>query len=215
MEKLLEQFAKIPLQQKLIAVGAAVVLIGIATYFFSVDPAMAQIADNEARIEKQEAQLLKLQQQAQHRTQFMREVERLKQRLREAEEQLPKQAEIPKLLRDIAYEAQQSGLRLDRFEIQSETQEGDFARVPVKMSVRGSYHEIAVFFDRLAKMPRIVNVTDLLMTKPALENKKIVVNSSFHATTYRFLDKAPEAKKAEGEPKKPKKKADKEDKDEG
>lgn len=215
MEKLLEQFAKIPLQQKLIAVGAAVVLIGIATYFFSVDPAMAQIADNEARIEKQEAQLLKLQQQAQHRTQFMREVERLKQRLREAEEQLPKQAEIPKLLRDIAYEAQQSGLRLDRFEIQSETQEGDFARVPVKMSVRGSYHEIAVFFDRLAKMPRIVNVTDLLMTKPALENKKIVVNSSFHATTYRFLDKAPEAKKGDGEPKKPKKKADKEDKDEG
>lgn len=215
MEKLLEKFAKIPLQQKLIAAGVVVVLIAIATYFFSVDPALAQIADNEARIEKQEAQLLKLQQQAQHRTQFMREVERLKQRLREAEEQLPKQAEIPKLLRDIAYEAQQSGLRLDRFEIQSETQEGDFARVPVKMSVRGSYHEIAVFFDRLAKMPRIVNVTDMMMTKPALENKKIVVNSSYTATTYRFLDKAPEAAKKEGEPKKPKKKSGKDDKEEG
>lgn len=211
MEKLLEQFAKIPLQQKLIAVGVVVLLVAVATWFFSVDPARAQIADNDARIEKQEAQLLKLQQQAQHRTQFMREVERLKQRLREAEEQLPKQAEIPKLLRDIAYEAQQSGLRLDRFEIQSETQEGDFARVPVKMSVRGSYHEIAVFFDRLSKMPRIVNVTDMLMTKPALENKKIVVNSSYTATTYRFLDKAPEPEKKPGEAKKPKKKSDKDD----
>ncbi len=208
MEKLLEKFAKVPLQQKLIAVGAVVVLIGVATYFMSVDPALAQISDNEARIEKQEAQLLKLQQQAQHRTQFMREVERLKQRLREAEEQLPKQAEIPKLLRDIAYEAQQSGLRLDRFEIQSETQEGDFARVPVKMSVRGGYHEIAVFFDRLAKMPRIVNVTDLLMTKPELENKKIVVSSSYTATTYRFLDKPPEPAAGDEGPKKPKKKSE-------
>ncbi|MCC7070479.1 MAG: type 4a pilus biogenesis protein PilO [Deltaproteobacteria bacterium] len=207
MEKLLEQFAKIPLQQKLIGVGAAVVLIAVATYFWSVAPALELIADNDARIEKQDAQLLKLQQQAQHRTQFMREVERLKQRLREAEEQLPKQAEIPKLLRDIAYEAQQSGLRVDRFEVQSETQEGDFARVPVKMSVRGGYHEIAVFFDRLAKMPRIVNVTDLMMTKPELENKKIVVSSSYTATTYRFLDKAPEPAGGEG-PKKPKKKAD-------
>ncbi len=207
MEKLLEQFAKIPLQQKIIGVAAAVVLIAVATYFWSVDPALEQIADNDARIEKQDAQLLKLQQQAQHRTQFMREVERLKQRLREAEEQLPKQAEIPKLLRDIAYEAQQSGLRLDRFEIQTETQEGDFARVPVKMSVRGGYHEIAVFFDRLAKMPRIVNVTDLLMTKPELENKKIVVNSSYTATTYRFLDKAPEPSGDDGA-KKPKKKAE-------
>src|SRR5439155_13253821 len=90
------------------------------------------------------------------------------------------------------YEAQQSGLRLDRFEIQSESQQGDFAQVPVKMSVRGSYHEIAVFFDRLAKMPRIVNVTDLQMTQPTMENKKIVVGSSYTATTYRFLDKAPE-----------------------
>ena len=207
MEKLLEQFAKIPLQQKQIAVRAVVVLIGVATYFMSVDPALAQIADNEARIETQEAQLLKLQQQAQHRTQFMREVERLKQRLREAEEQLPKLAEIPKLLRDITYEAQQSGLRVDRFETQSESQEGDFARVPVKMSVRGGYHEIAVFFDRLAKMPRIVNVTDLLMTKPELENKKIVVSSSYTATTYRFLDKAPEPAAGDAGPKKPKKKA--------
>ena len=192
MEKLLENFAKIPLQQKLIGVGVIVVLVGIGAYFFDIDPARSHIADNDARIEKQEAELLKLQQQAQHRTQFMREVERLKQRLREAEEQLPKQAEIPKLLRDIAYEAQQSGLRLDRFEIQAESQQGDFAQVPVKMSVRGSYHEIAVFFDRLAKMPRIVNVTDVVMLTPQMENKKIVVSSSYTATTYRFLDKAPE-----------------------
>lgn len=193
MEKFLENFAKIPLQQKLGGMGAAIVVILGASWFMSVDPAMTQIASNDERIAKQEADLLKLQQQAQHRTQFMREVERLKQRLREAEEQLPKQAEIPKLLRDIAYEAQQSGLRLDRFEIQNESQQGDFAQVPVKMSVRGSYHEIAVFFDRLSKMPRIVNVTDLNMTKPAMENKKIVVNSSYTATTYRFLDKPPEA----------------------
>jgi type IV pilus assembly protein PilO len=193
MEKFLENFAKIPLQQKMIGVGAAVALILVAAWFMSIDPARTTIAENDEKIQKQEAELLKLQQQAQHRTQFMREVERLKQRLREAEEQLPKQAEIPKLLRDIAYEAQQSGLRLDRFEIQSESQQGDFSQVPVKMSVRGSYHEIAVFFDRLSKMPRIVNVTDLNMTTPQMENKKLVVGSSYTATTYRFLDKLPEA----------------------
>ena len=193
MEKFLEQFAKIPLQQKLIGVGAIVVLIGVGLWTGSVSPALDTIAANDDRIQKQEQELLKLQQQAQHRTQFMREVERLKQRLREAEEQLPKQAEIPKLLKDIEYEAKQSGLRMDRFEIQSESVQGDFAAVPVKMSVRGSYHEIAVFLDRLSKLSRIVNVTDLTMTTPTMENKKIVVGSSYTATTYRFLEKAPEA----------------------
>ena len=189
MEKFLEDFAKIPLRNKLIVVAVAIVLIGLGTYQFSVSESLDKIAENDERIAQQEQELVKLQQQAQHRTQFMREVERLKQRLREAEEQLPKQAEIPKLLRDIAYEAQQSGLRMDRFELQGEAVQGDFAAVPVKMAVRGSYHEIAVFLDRLSKMPRIVNVTDLQMTTPTMENKKIVVASTYTATTYRFLDK--------------------------
>jgi len=191
MEKLLEDFAKIPLKNKLAVVAVVIVLIAGATYYFSIADALKVIETNEGRIAQQEQELVKLQQQAQHRTQFMREVERLKQRLREAEEQLPKQAEIPKLLRDIAYEAQQSGLRMDRFELQGEAVQGDFAAVPVKMAVKGSYHEIAVFLDRLSKMPRIVNVTDLNMAAPAMENKKIVVASTYTATTYRFLDKAP------------------------
>lgn len=189
MEKFLEAFAKIPLQQKLGGVAALVVLVGVGTYFLSVSDAVTKIDEHDATLEKQEAELLKLQQQAQHRTQFMREVERLKQRLREAEEQLPKQAEIPKVLRDIDYEAKQAGLRVDRFEPQGEQVQGDFSAVPLKMTVRGNFHEIAVFLDRLSKMPRIVNVTDLNMTAPNIENKKIVVASSYTATTYRFLER--------------------------
>jgi type IV pilus assembly protein PilO len=194
MEKFLEEFAKFPAQQKLAGVIAVIVLICGGVYYFGVSDSLTAMEANEGKMATQEEQLNTLQQQAQNRTQYMREVERLKQRLREAEEQLPKQAEIPKLLRDIAYEAQQSGLRMDRFELQPEAQQGDFAAVPVKMSVRGSYHEIAVFLDRLSKMPRIVNVTDLIMSAPLLENKKIVVNSSYTATTYRFLDKPPPPK---------------------
>ena len=189
MDKFLETFAKIPFQQKIVGLVACIAIILVAAWFLSIDPARTTIADSDDKIARQEGELLKLQQQAQHRTQFMREVERLKQRLREAEEQLPKQAEIPKLLRDITYEAQQSGLRLERFEIQAETQQGDFSQVPVKMSVRGSYNEIAVFFDRLSKMPRIVNITDLMLTGPQMVNKKLVVGSSYTATTYRFHDK--------------------------
>jgi type IV pilus assembly protein PilO len=191
MEKFLEDFSKITLRNKLIGVAGIIALIAAGTYYFSVADSLDKMKANEDRIAQQEQELVKLQQQAQHRTQFMREVERLKQRLREAEEQLPKQAEIPKLLRDIAYEAQQSGLRMDRFELQGEAVQGDFAAVPVKMAVRGSYHEIAVFLDRLSKMPRIVNVTDLNMSAPTMENKKIVVASTYTATTYRFLDKTP------------------------
>jgi type IV pilus assembly protein PilO len=189
MEKFLESFAKIPLQQKIGAVVIAVVLIGGGTYMFSVQEALTKIEEHDATLQSQEAELQKLQRQAQNRTQFLREVERLKQRLREAEEQLPKSAEIQKVLKDIDYEAKQAGLRVDRFEPQGEQTQGDFAAVPLKMTVRGNYHELAVFLDRLSKMPRIVNITDLNMTAPSVENKKIVVASSYTATTYRFLER--------------------------
>ena len=189
MEKQLEQFAKIPNQHKLgAAAGAIVALVGLTWYMWITD-AEAAIEQNQERIQAQADELDRLQTQAQFRSQFMREVERLKQRLREAEEQLPKAAEVPKLLRDISYEANQSGLRVDRFELKGEQRKGDFAAVPVLMKVGGSYHEIAVFLDRLAKMPRIVNVSNLQMTQPSLENKKIVLSSTFDATTYRFLER--------------------------
>lgn len=194
MEKFLESFAKVPGSQKIGIVAGAVAVIALITYFYGVSDNLSLIAEHDETIERQQAELVKLQQQAQHRTQFMREVERLRQRLREAEEQLPKSAEVDKLLRDVAYEAQQSGLQMDRFEMQPEQQQGDFAKVPVKMIVRGSYHEIAVFLDRLSKMPRIVNVNDLTMDKPRLENKRIVLSSQYMATTYRFVEQ-PEKKK--------------------
>ncbi|MBM4280787.1 MAG: hypothetical protein FJ137_08515 [Deltaproteobacteria bacterium] len=198
MEKFLESFAKVPLQQKIGGVFIAVALIAAGTWFLSVSDSLTKVEEHDSTLEKQEGELQKLQRQAQNRTQFLREVERLKQRLREAEEQLPKNAEIPKVLKDIDYEAKQAGLRVDRFEPQGEQQQGDFAAVPLKMTVRGNYHELAVFLDRLSKMPRIVNVTDLNMTAPIVENKKIVVASSYTATTYRFLER--EEAKPTGEP---------------
>ncbi len=197
MEKFLEQFSKVPLQQKLGALVLFMLAVGGITYLYWISDKLDVMVEHATTIEQQQAELVKLQQQAQHRTQFMREVERLRQRLREAEEQLPKQAEVEKLLRDVAYEAQQSGLQLNRFELQSEQSQGDFSAVPVKMKVRGSYHEIAVFLDRLSKMPRIVNVTDLQMRSPSVENKKIVLDSEYLATTYRFLEQ-PSGGKAKG-----------------
>jgi type IV pilus assembly protein PilO len=188
MEKYLEQFAKIPTPQKLGIGAIAVVLIAALTYFLSVSDSLKSIETNNGTIDTQTAEIVKLRQQADRRDEFQREVDSLKQRLRQAEEQLPKSAEIAKVLKDVDYEARQAGLRVDRFAPEAEVSEGDFAKVPLKMTVRGGYHEIAVFLDRLSKLPRIVNVTDLVMSQPKVEKDKVQLVSSYTATTYRFLE---------------------------
>lgn len=195
MDKFLEQFTKLSLEKKaLILVGVILGFIGL-DYFVVMSGQLESRTALRAQADELQVKLLDKQQKAKDLTGFKREVERLKQRLREAEEQLPKKAEIPKLLKDIAYEGAQSGLLVGKFELKGEEMRGTFAAVPVAMVVEGSFHEVAVFFDRLAKLPRIVNVTNINLTEPKIVNKKIMLKGVYTATTYRFLE-ASEAPKA-------------------
>jgi len=198
MDKFLEQFTKLSLEKKaLILIGVILGFIGL-DYFIVMSGQLESRTALRANADELQVKLLDKQQKAKDLTGFKREVERLKQRLREAEEQLPKKAEIPKLLKDIAYEGAQSGLLVGKFELKAEEMRGTFAAVPVAMVVEGSFHEVAVFFDRLAKLPRIVNVTDINFTEPRIVNKKIMLKGVYTATTYRFLEAgdAPRAAKA-------------------
>ena len=95
---------------------------------------------------------------------------------------------MPKLLRDIDFEATQSGLHIQKFDVQKEKVKKGRADIPIKMEVKGSFHELGVFFDRVAKMDRIVNVANVDVKGAKFENKKIVLTSSFTATTYRFVE---------------------------
>lgn len=199
MEQFLEKFGKLPLHLKLAGLAGVLVAIVALDYVLVLSGTLeeiSQMSSEEApggRLQQVEKKLLEKQNQAANLTTYKREVERLKQQVKEAQEQLPTHAEIPKLMRDVAYEGQQSGLVIKRFELVKEEMQGAFAKVPVKMAVEGSYHEIAVFLDRLARMPRIVNVTGMRLTQPKIVNKKIVLQADYLATTFRFLENRAEA----------------------
>jgi type IV pilus assembly protein PilO len=188
MDKFLEKFAKIPALQKLLGLGVVILIVFGVTYSVFVQSAIDEIAANDAALETKRKKQMELQLKANYLQQFQREVEKLKTRLREAEDQLPKSAEIEKLLRDVSFEAAQSGLVIETVDVRAEKAQGEFAAVPMALSVRGAYHELGVFFDRLSRMPRIVNVTRLSLAEPESENKKIILSASFIATSYRFLD---------------------------
>jgi len=188
MEKFLEKFAKLPILQKGLGLAVAILLVFGVTYSVYVQSAQDEIAANEQKLEVQQKKIMELGETAKYLQQFQREVEKLKIRLQEAEDQLPKTAEIEKLLRDISFEATQSGLQMQDVNVAREVSKGEFAAVPVKMTVLGAYHELGVFFDRLSRMPRIVNVANLHLSSPKSINKKLVLKASFTATSYRFLD---------------------------
>ena len=83
-----------------------------------------------------------------------------------------------------------SGLEISRVEPGGETVGGGdfFARIPIRMAVSGNYHEIAMFLQEVANMRRIVNVNNIKLDTPTMRNEKVVLQSSFMATTFRFVE---------------------------
>ncbi len=196
---MLAKFAETPTQQKLALVALAVVGIAVGYYYGFYEDQMRAINGYRSRISELDKALLEKQAIANDLPRFRREVERLNQRLKEALSLLPNTADIPDLLTKVAEQAEKSGLALRKFELDDEIPKQFYAEVPVTMEVEGSYQELAVFFDKISKLPRIVSIANVSLQNPTSKTQRVIVAAKFNATTYRFLEQAP-AQKTEGQP---------------
>jgi type IV pilus assembly protein PilO len=134
---------------------------------------------------------------------FKEQVERMNQELITALTQLPNEKEIPELLRNVSSLGRESSLEFILFRPKPEEPQQFYAKVPIELTLVGSYHNIGVFFDKLSKLPRIINVVDFNMSR-AKETKggidptdEILVRTSCLLNTYRFIEKKTEEKKSE------------------
>ena len=68
-----------------------------------------------------------------------------------------------------------------------EVEHGFYAEVPFKLELEGSFHGIAMFFERVAKLPRIVNIGSLDMNVATEDEGGTLLRVQGQATTFRFL----------------------------
>lgn len=189
MDELIARISKVPFAQRVLVLAVVIVLIGVVNYLAFVSPTEAELVQLDQQVKSLDSQLVQKRAIAQNLARYRVEVERLKQRLNEALTLLPNDAEIPELLQKIAALVEQSDCEMATFEPQGEQVAGFYARIPVKMAIIGNYHSIAVFFDKVSKLARIVNVTDISLAQPKLQNSKVVLGADFLATTFKFVDR--------------------------
>jgi type IV pilus assembly protein PilO len=91
------------------------------------------------------------------------EYERLHDQWLSAQDLLPEAKEMPELLRQVTTAGNKSGIRFALFEPQPPQPKEFFSEHPVKIKVRGNFHQVGIFLSRLANMSRIVNVSKLEM----------------------------------------------------
>ncbi len=200
MEQLLDRIAKAPAAAKYGGLAGLVVLLSVLNFFFAIQPLQDQIADQENQQRGLDRQLAEKQEIAQNLNERRREMDILEQKLAEALTELPERKDIDELLAQLNDIGKKSGLEISRVEPGAETSATFFAKIPIKMSVSGNYHEIAMFMQEIANMRRIVNVNNIKLGTPVQKNDKVVLSSEFLATTFRFVNQAAQpVKKASGE----------------
>ena len=132
---------------------------------------------------------------------YKEQVAKLTEELKKALTQLPNEKEIPEILKTISSLGKESNLEFTLFRPKPEQPQQFFANVPIDLTVLGSYHNMGIFFDKVSKLPRIINVVDFNMTKAKdIKGKtetEIVLKTSCIICTYRFIEKKGEEKKSE------------------
>jgi len=115
--------------------------------------------------------------------------------------QLPNKSEMDALLIDINQAGLGRGLAFDYFKPADKENFTEFyAELPVNIRVTGNYHDLGAFASDVAKMPRIVLLTDLKLDPPG-PNGQLTMEAV--AKTYRYLDEEEVAKQRKDSKKKP------------
>ncbi len=207
----MDSIAKLPTSKKILILLVSVVVIsGLYGYLFffpqqgKLDGLRQELGKLNKELEESEAVNREL-------AKFQKEDEALQKKLTLALAQLPNKKEIPTLLRNISSLGKGSGLEFLLFKPKPEERVGAtpkatdkqkpgatgkqkpeepqefYARVPLELIMLGSYHNVAVFFDKISKLDRIINILNFSMGDVKQVGDETVVKTSCLATTFRFL----------------------------
>ena len=188
LQEKLESFARL---SKLVRVGMLVSAIALLVggYYFGIyQQANAELSQLKAKELSLQRRLSEVRSVAANLKAFEKELEALEERFTLALRSLPNEKQMEVLLTDINNLGKTVGVEIKSFKRQPEKLHDFYAEVPLAIELEGNFHDIARFFDRMAKLSRIVNMDEIKMHVASEDADGTVVTVSGTAVTYRFLE---------------------------
>jgi type IV pilus assembly protein PilO len=166
----------------------AFVLVCVGAVFgfwkFYVTEMQADIQTRQTRLTALRADIAKGVATARRLPQFQSDVTQLEQRLDNLRAVLPEEKDVADILRRVQGLATQSSLNIQRFTPQEQKQEALYAALPYKLKAEGTYHNLGLFFDRISKFPRIINVGDITIKAKQGQEPNATIDAECTATTF-------------------------------
>ena len=193
MQNFFDRIAALSVAAKLgIIAGLVAALCGGYWYFFYSD-----MQDEQAQLEKDKARLEKEKHDYERRKQeylaFRNEVNALLEEQKELLRVLPKSDDIEQFIENVQAQIELSGLSKVSSVREPAAPVEMYVKIPIRMSLMGTYHQINRFFKNVGDLKRIVNIEDLSLAPaqdvPVSMNAPTILRANFVATTFQFVDK--------------------------
>jgi type IV pilus assembly protein PilO len=190
---ILEKVEKLVLWQRVALVAGFLALILGAAVWFLFLPKYDEITALDQRLQGLEKKLATAKINAAELGKFQAKMQEAEAQFKIAMRALPEKEEIPSLLTSVSKSGQEVGLDFLLFEPKAETRREFYAEIPVAMNIRGDYHNLAIFFDKVARLSRIVNINNITINrgKDAKEHREL--STACTAVTYKFVEPPPSA----------------------
>jgi len=189
----LERIFETSAQIKLGILGGSVAVLAGAYYFMFYSSVSTEIEELRAKLDGPKGlrtQVIEKEGIARNLDVYEKEVEILDDQLNLALRELPDKREIALFLDSISDKARNSGLEVPLFQPQPEQKREFYAEVPVQIAVRGTFHQVATFFDEVGHLERVVNIDRFSIGQPIPEKERIQLTTNLTATTFRFLEES-------------------------
>ena len=175
-----------------ISAAVSVVLAGALVFLAHVtlvSSVKKEIVKKEKRLAKLEKKINEGRTAQKSLPQFREEVGRLQLELDKLLKVLPAQRKTQDLLRRIRTLTEQGDFTLLSFTPRRRSEREFYYVWPIQVRLTGSYHNLALFFDRVSRFSRIINIDNLRIKAKRGKGRNQTISATFTMKTFLYIDR--------------------------
>lgn len=177
------------------AAAVGLVLGGLAygaIHQLKVTPMKETIASNQNKLAQLQSKISEGRAAQRELPKFREEVRKLELQLEKLLRVLPARRNTPDLLRRIRNLTEQGDLRLLSLKPGNFQDKDFYSEWPIDIRLEGTYHSLALFYDRISRLSRIINIGNLDVSTLQRGEPNRTIGATFTARTFVYRDASEE-----------------------
>ena len=134
-------------------------------YQYMIKPANKHLTEQQARVQAKQTKLAEFEKASAKVKNLTKQIEKLEEAIKFFESKLPPTSEIDKVLQDITVIGEKQGLKSKRILTLKNKNNSGYVEQPLKMEVEGDFNSFYSFLLELEKLPRIMKISELNLSK--------------------------------------------------